>query len=543
MLTALSFIVHAAPLEPGEMEAALETLQQTLHDVHPEPFAVVSERRQDKALAKARRAVREPLPAHTFLPIARSLVTPLHDAHTTLSWSGDDTFVDARFVWAHDGLALVEGPVTGRVDRLNGLDVDALQRRLDTVVSSENDHWVRRRGERLIAAASTWRGWGFDGPLAVELADGERLELPFSRSGARGRPSEPDTWWTVVPEAGLGWLRLASCPKPTWRWGREVDHLFHELQAQGLERLVIDVRGNGGGHSGVMSPILEHLAHDGLDQYGGFRRISDAAIAQRDLDPGDLDLVDGTDRTTPFTSRFTKGRSYRRLTPFDGEVLVLTDAGTFSSGNWVAVVLSDNDLATVVGEPTGNAPSSYGDLLRFPDVGGLEGLDLGVSYTRWLRPDRDRDPATTLVPDHVVPTGVDDHLAGHDPVWAWILDRAGAPDDLPIPAPPLGVAPQVVKLEPANGASDVPASTDTLVVHFSEPMQPGGRAIVGGGPSYPTMQDPSIRWRDPQTLEILVDLVPDHDYALGINSQRFQGFRAEDGTPSVPVWWTFTTAP
>ena len=108
---------------------------------------------------------------------------------------------------------------------------------------------------------------------------------------------------------------------------------------------------------------------------------------------------------------------------FDGDLCVLTSEQTFSSGLWIGAVLSDNGLATVVGESTGGAPSGYGDILTFqlPETG----LRFFVSHKRWIRPDPSRDPADTLMPDQLVPTSADDIRLQRDPQLEWV--RAAPP--------------------------------------------------------------------------------------------------------------------
>ena len=44
---------------------------------------------------------------------------------------------------------------------------------------------------------------------------------------------------------------------------------------------------------------------------------------------------------------------------------VLTNENTFSSAQMLAVWVSDGDLGTLVGRPSANSPSSYGDVVRF----------------------------------------------------------------------------------------------------------------------------------------------------------------------------------
>ena len=47
--------------------------------------------------------------------------------------------------------------------------------------------------------------------------------------------------------------------------------------------------------------------------------------------------------------------------PFNGTVYVLTSKNTYSSATVLAVTLSINNLGEIIGEPSSNSPSSYGD--------------------------------------------------------------------------------------------------------------------------------------------------------------------------------------
>jgi C-terminal processing protease CtpA/Prc len=109
--------------------------------------------------------------------------------------------------------------------------------------------------------------------------------------------------------------------------------------------------------------------------------------------------------------------------PVAGELFVLTGPATFSSGNWFAVIVQDNGLGKVVGEPTGNAPSSYGDILSFELP--CSGTGYTLSFKRWVRPDPSRDPAPCLVPDVLVPRTAATIRSGSDPVLDWLRARAG----------------------------------------------------------------------------------------------------------------------
>ena len=102
-----------------------------------------------------------------------------------------------------------------------------------------------------------------------------------------------------------------------------------------------------------------------------------------------IDSSDG--RIKELTRRALGETPNRRVgDPFRGQLFVLTSKATFSSGNWFGVIVRDNQLGKIVGEPTGNAPSSFGDVLSFTLP--RSGLGFTLSYKQWIRPDPSRDP-------------------------------------------------------------------------------------------------------------------------------------------------------
>ena len=67
---------------------------------------------------------------------------------------------------------------------------------------------------------------------------------------------------------------------------------------------------------------------------------------------------------------------------------------------YFAMLLSDNGLATLIGEIPGNMPSSFGDILYFQTPNAR--LRLSVSYKYFLRADAFKEDLP-LIPDIQVP--------------------------------------------------------------------------------------------------------------------------------------------
>jgi beta-lactamase regulating signal transducer with metallopeptidase domain len=104
--------------------------------------------------------------------------------------------------------------------------------------------------------------------------------------------------------------------------------------------------------------------------------------------------------------------------------------------------------------------------------------------------------------------------------------------------------PQIVKLTPENGATEVDPSLTELEVTFDRPMA-GGFSWAGGGERFPTIpegQKPS--WSaDRKTCTLPVVLEPNKQYQLGLNSRSFKNFASAEGVPLEPVVYEFRTSP
>lgn len=71
----------------------------------------------------------------------------------------------------------------------------------------------------------------------------------------------------------------------------------------------------------------------------------------------------------------------------------------------LAVWVSDGNLGTIIGTPSSNKPSSYGDVIYFQlENSKLKGF---VSHKKWIRPDITKDKESTLEVDIYVDYGED----------------------------------------------------------------------------------------------------------------------------------------
>jgi hypothetical protein len=96
---------------------------------------------------------------------------------------------------------------------------------------------------------------------------------------------------------------------------------------------------------------------------------------------------------------------------------------------------------------------------------------------------------------------------------------------------------------PALGAQDVSPDLKELRVTFNVPMA-GGFSWTGGGPEYPSVPEGKKPFwtEDHKTCVLPVELKPNSQYRLGLNSPSYKGFKSAGGVPLPPTPYTFKTS-
>ncbi len=103
--------------------------------------------------------------------------------------------------------------------------------------------------------------------------------------------------------------------------------------------------------------------------------------------------------------------------------------------------------------------------------------------------------------------------------------------------------PSIVSMVPANGATDVSPDLNEIRVTFDMPMG-AGFSWTGGGPRFPEIpQGKMPAWsEDGKTCTLPVNLKPNGDYVLGLNSVSHKNFQSRWGVPLEPVVFQFSTS-
>jgi hypothetical protein len=345
------------------------------------------------AVATSWQAERDALPSRpTVLDVWRAssrILVALGDGHTFVGVpSKDYEHFDIDYVMVDGDLHVDMEGVPVPVRAINGVPAAHIVETNRQLTPADNDGW---RAARLLARLQTDDGLALLGAPArgsyrVELAGpGYRFLAVAPDAEPVAREAPPAAGYEV--DDRLAVLTVRRC-EPDDQYEDVLESFFGEVAARGLERIVVDLRGNPGGDSRVTDLFVEYL---------DVGRIPSGSTKGR-YGPWLVPLGDGT----------MQGR--RQDPAFGGAVVVLTDHATFSSAADFATVLSDNGLATIVGEPPGSAPTGAGDIVvfRLP----VSGLFMQVSYKEFVRADPTRGRSELHVDVPADPSGTVEQMLG-----------------------------------------------------------------------------------------------------------------------------------
>jgi hypothetical protein len=398
----------------------LAFFSRRMEQMHWDLFAHVSRAEWDAELAALSAAVGELTEAQIRARLRR-LIARVGDGHTGMrSYREGATSVERfplELYFFTDGLFVVGAPeahaelVGGRVRTLGSVAVERALEEMKAYVSVDNAMGYRDWASAALTSPDILEAIGAvqpEEPLDLELVfEGARRERFFVERvalapgvfgqyqyGSLGRKRPPG--WVYATDAAVGELPLylRDGHKPLWFtdlpeqalvycWFGAVDdppggtfegfcrQLFEHVAEVGAERLVLDMRLNDGGNTGVVLPLIHGLIR-----------------------------CDAVNRP--------------------GHLFVITGRRTFSAAMNTCSLLELHTAATFVGEPTGSRPNFVGESTSF--VLPCTRYRVFCSSRYWQHV-VSTDQRPWIAPALVVEPSFADHAARRDPVLDAILAR------------------------------------------------------------------------------------------------------------------------
>lgn len=231
---------------------------------------------------------------------------------------------------------------------INGVPINIILENASCLLSYENDFY---RNYLITSYLQTSSGLSLlTGKSSKEyaityLANGisHTSEIQKKQSKTNNSSKEDYVSYSIDTDNNLAILTLTKCMY-TLHYKKVLRDFFTEVKENSITNIAIDLRNNGGGSSLVANEFIKYLKIHEIEDFTSYYRLKTFHAK------------------SPFHK--IKGNKMKNLI-FHGNVYVLTSAETYSSAMNFSVLLQDNGLATVIGEPCGNKPSSYGEVVTF----------------------------------------------------------------------------------------------------------------------------------------------------------------------------------
>lgn len=386
-------------------------LADTLRGEHRNPFHTVS----PEAFRGAVRALHGRIPSlagHEVIVELTRLIALIGDGHSILRLNEVPGFrrYPINIYRFSDGLFIQsswsEHDVAGsRLVAIEGTPAEDAYAMMRPLVSQDNEMGMAAMAPELLPIPEVLHAVGLAqdperATLEVRLPGGEVRTLifqpiPEALTGlvdARAGADAPTPLWLRQPEENwyehLAGERALYVAYNRVRDGADerleafFDRVFSVVHREAIDRLILDIRLNGGGNNLLNRPLIHHLVRcDGVNRWGGLFAI----IGRR----------------------------------------------TFSAAMNLAVDLERHTRVLFVGEPTGSSPNHYGEntVFSLPH----SGLPFSVS-TLWWQSSEPIDDRPWIPPDLPARLSMEDYARNHDPaIHAALRYTVGATSPLEYP--------------------------------------------------------------------------------------------------------------
>ncbi len=375
----------------------LSYLYTELPKRHKNLFFKITGARFDREVARIIEAVPKLSDSEIRLELRR-LTAMIGDPHTRIQYVREKTYPITFYQFSDGvfGAAAAEeykAALGAELVRIGETDLDRAKDILRPVITVENEWWFKQQFPnyltdpeilhllKLLPSADegdfTFRDSNAKEFVVklrpVSVKEEIKLIRPFDSSPGKAplylRNPDEYYWYEYLADSKTLYLHYRRCAEmPERPFDRFAMALLRFMNENPVERMVIDLRLNGGGNSFILMPFINAL-------------------------------------------------SRRRDVNQTGRLFVLIGRGTFSSAYLNALRLKLETKAILVGEPTGQRPNSYGEIKTMT----LPHSKLPVQYSTKYFKTMDGDPPA-LNPDIPVECSSSDYASGRDPVLERVLN-------------------------------------------------------------------------------------------------------------------------
>lgn len=197
-----------------------------------------------------------------------------------------------------------------------------------------------------------------------------------------------------------------------------LDSTFKSIKAGEVDKLIIDIRRNGGGNSLLGDELMQYISRTDF-------RMGDSCMIKisNELNNKEkFDWIDSTKRVIGSLYNCTdtsKTKLCANPLRFKGKSYLLIGGHTFSSASMFASSFQCFNVGKIIGTETGGLTACFGDRYTFnlPNTK----LDMGVSYKKFFNA-CGKENRRGVKPDYIVENSFEDEQKGVDRVLEFTVD-------------------------------------------------------------------------------------------------------------------------
>ncbi|NML39674.1 hypothetical protein HHL17_20915 [Chitinophaga sp. G-6-1-13] len=246
----------------------------------------------------------------------------------------------------------------------------------------------------------------------------------FGQALAATMPQIVQPYTYGILDNKLGYISVNSLSGDVNIFRTFLDSCFRELKTTNIRHLVIDLRQNSGGNTLLGDLLFSYITHE---KYSWGRKSWKIGQPYKDM------LTAGGDTTDSYLKHAngTVWESedcipgdcpFKRDTVFDGKVYFLTGPFTFSSAMSIADVVKTYELATIIGEPTGENVQDFGEAFPIELPNSKMMIQSTTSLSHGANCNKKKNGP--VLPDVMIKPSLQDKVWDKDPVMEYLMKNA-----------------------------------------------------------------------------------------------------------------------
>lgn len=327
------------------------------------------------------------------------IISSINDSHTSVVIESNSAY-PVSFFQFEDGVYLVNSSLAykdfwgKKLVAVNGYSIQQLHSKLDTIISKDNKAILKNEFCNLLRFPEVLKFAGitknnnavftFEGSPSTSVTIKPLKESEFDKTKFLSddpkyissiplskQKSDKNYWFKYIENSGVLYVKYNSCSNmKNYSFSSFTKDVFKDLDSKKAQKLVIDLRDNGGGNSKMFDSFLDEI----------------------------------------------KKRSNINK---KGNLFVIIGRKTFSSAILNTMDLKNSTNATLIGEPTGGKPNHFGEV----KVIHLSNTNVDIQYSSKYFKTTSKD-TDSIYPDVNITLKASSYFNGKDDFLNYILDKS-----------------------------------------------------------------------------------------------------------------------